>query len=160
MVLRYCRRIKIELLLIQKYYQFLFFTAIWMLVFEVIKCAAKLKTLTVKNIFLSQWYNKRMYKDKKPKQTFNCESIYKSFFRISFILSQSRKRKCKKKWTTYTRHTSLEIIPNQVMPLINHDGRFRRRRIMYFNHIELKHVKKKWNCRKFFCTWIIIVGNW
>ena len=125
-------------------------TDIWMLVFEVIKCAAKLKTLTVKNIFLSQYCNKRMYKDKKPKQTFNCESIYQSFFRISFILSQSRKRKCKKKWTTYTRHTSLEIIPNQVMPLINHDGRFRRRRIMFFNHIELKHVRKKWNCRKFF----------
>ena len=105
-----------------------------------------------------------MYKDKKPKQTFNCESIYKSFFRISFILSQSRKRKCKKKWTTYTRHTSLEIIPNQVMPLINHDGRFRRRRIMYFNHIELKHVKKKWNCRKFFVlellSWEIDKWKW
>ena len=65
-------------------------TDIWMLVFEVIKCAAKLKTLTVKNIFLSQCYNKRMYKDKKPKQTFNCESILKRFLYEFYPLSEQK----------------------------------------------------------------------
>ena len=134
-----------------------------MLVFEVIKCAAKFKTLTVKTYFYLNATIKECTKIRNP----NRHSIVNRFlnvFCMNFILSQSRKRKCKKKWTTYTRHTSLEIIPNQVMPLINHDGRFRRRRIMFFNHIELKHVKKKWNCRKFFVlellSWEIDKWKW